>query len=401
MINIGGDKNDASYRYKMPRLATKIEGRGNGIKTLIVNMTDVAKALQIHPQYTTKYFGIELGAQSKFEKKTDRAIVNGAHDAPDLAVILEKFIEGFILCQRCRLPELTMNVDVKRERITSDCASCGWSGPLGVGHRLSTFILKHPPAGQKGKKGAESKQDRKARKLAERHQNPKVSTTSSQKLPNDPETIEWHTNPSKEASILRREEEMKSMGVAQALTGGDDDVKSTRKTKKTGARKASPHEILREMLENDETTVSDLTSEVQRLEIARGFDRQKRMKIIFEAMFDVFDPKQIVSQIKRRKIFLAKYSVEKADASVFISSLEEMIGISNPKLLKRTPIIFQELYDCDILDEEQILNWHQSAPESSWIVDVQTAKEIREECQPFIDWLQSADSDDSDGSDDD
>merc|ERR1719357_1397354 len=106
MVNIGGDPNDASYRYKMPRLVTKIEGRGNGIKTLVVNMVDVAKALHIQPAYTTKFFGIELGAQSKFEKKTDRAIVNGAHDAPDLAVVLNKFIEMYILCQTCGLPEL-------------------------------------------------------------------------------------------------------------------------------------------------------------------------------------------------------------------------------------------------------------------------------------------------------
>jgi translation initiation factor 2 beta subunit (eIF-2beta)/eIF-5 len=50
----------------------------------------------------TKYFGFELGAQSKFDKETERAVVNGSHQAGDLAKMLEKFIEIFILCPTCK-----------------------------------------------------------------------------------------------------------------------------------------------------------------------------------------------------------------------------------------------------------------------------------------------------------
>jgi len=42
---------DQFYRYKMPRLIAKVEGKGNGIKTVIVNMVDVAKALNRPPTY--------------------------------------------------------------------------------------------------------------------------------------------------------------------------------------------------------------------------------------------------------------------------------------------------------------------------------------------------------------
>ena len=50
-MNIGSaNAGDAFYRYKMPKLEAKIEGRGNGIKTNIVNMVDISKCLGRPPQ---------------------------------------------------------------------------------------------------------------------------------------------------------------------------------------------------------------------------------------------------------------------------------------------------------------------------------------------------------------
>ena len=107
MMNIAGlqDIHDPEYRYKMPKIQSKTEGRGNGIKTVIVNCLDLATALHRSPGEVTKYFGTELGAQSKYDPATDKSIVNGAFDANDLQNHLKKFIETFVLCPNCRLPE--------------------------------------------------------------------------------------------------------------------------------------------------------------------------------------------------------------------------------------------------------------------------------------------------------
>jgi len=152
-INIGRDNSDLSFRYKMPRLVTKVEGRGNGIKTVLVNVVDIAKALHVLPHYPTKYFGIELGAQSKFDKARDCGVVNGSHNAGDLAKLLDKFIATFVLCPTCKLPEIKM--DVQKSKIKIDCAACGHNSILKTAHKLATYILKNPPdtlAGKSAKK---------------------------------------------------------------------------------------------------------------------------------------------------------------------------------------------------------------------------------------------------------
>jgi len=56
----------------------------------------------------TKYFGCELGAQTQFDVKNERYIVNGAHDAAKLQDLLDGFIRKFVLCRECDNPETSL-----------------------------------------------------------------------------------------------------------------------------------------------------------------------------------------------------------------------------------------------------------------------------------------------------
>eukprot|EP01018_Ginkgo_biloba_P006123 Gb_38545 [translate_table: standard] len=162
LLNIGAsNRDDAFYRYKMPKMITKIEGRGNGIKTNIVNMVDVAKALARPPSYTTKFFGCELGAQSKFDEKTGTSTVNGSHETAKLAALLENFIKKYVQCYGCGNPETEILIS-KTQMISMKCAACGFISDVDMRDKLTTFILKNPPEQKKGGK------DKKALRRAEK-----------------------------------------------------------------------------------------------------------------------------------------------------------------------------------------------------------------------------------------
>lgn len=142
----------------MPLLLTKIEGKGNGIKTVIPNMADVARALSRPPTYPTKFFGCELGAQTSFDEKNDRYIVNGAHDATKLRELLDTFIDKFVLCKSCKNPETDLLI-TKNETIIRDCKACGKRTDIDMRHKLTTFILKNPPKNAKKSKSKKNGAD--------------------------------------------------------------------------------------------------------------------------------------------------------------------------------------------------------------------------------------------------
>lgn len=160
IINIAGltPVEDPEYRYKMPAVFGKIEGSGNGIKTAIPNITDVALSLHRSPGEVNKFFGTELGAQTRYNPDTDRAIVNGAHTDGVLQELMHRYIEKFVLCPNCGLPETEYKI--KSAAIYHKCAACGAKEMVDMSHKLCNYILAENKKDKaSGKAAKEAKKD--------------------------------------------------------------------------------------------------------------------------------------------------------------------------------------------------------------------------------------------------
>lgn len=140
-VNIPRTVSDPKYRYKMPLLQQKIEGKGINIRTNLTNLKDVAKSLRVPGDYILKFMGIEFGSNTN--TKEGLFSINGEMNADDVLRMLDKFIDRFVLCPKCKLPEMVLQVTAKKS-LTGKCNSCGHTAELD-GHKLSTFIIKNPP----------------------------------------------------------------------------------------------------------------------------------------------------------------------------------------------------------------------------------------------------------------
>merc|ERR1712124_71499 len=69
----------------------------------------------------------------------------------------------------------------------------------------------------------------------------------------------------------------------------------------------------------------------------------------------------------------------------------ELYYVTSPKLIKQYPNVLKELYDADIVSEQQLLTHYEKDLSSDGFSAAKTA------AKPFLEWLKTADhSDDSD-----
>ncbi|KAL7295728.1 hypothetical protein TKK_0011073 [Trichogramma kaykai] len=401
-VNVNRGVSDAFYRYKMPRIQAKVEGKGNGIKTVIVNMVEVAKAIGRPATYPTKFFGCELGAQTQFDFKNERFIVNGSHDASKLQDLLDGFIRKYVLCPNCDNPETELLVNARKGTISQGCKACGHHGMLESNHKLNTYILKNPPSldpaaqgsslteGKRAKRSKKANGDANGDRAGSPDNENNTSTTdiiveapvkmASEK---DGDDDNWAVDVSEEAVRARMQD---LTDGAKGLTISDDLDKSEKERmdifyKLVKCRRDAGQ------LDNHK----ELVAEAERLEI-----KTKAPLVLAELLFD----QHIAAQVKKYRILLLRFTHEDVKAQKYlIGGIEQIIALHKDTLMAKVPGILKLFYDNDILEEKALFDW--SSKVSKKFVSKDLSQEIHDKAAPFITWLKEAEEEESDSEEDD
>lgn len=408
---------------------------------------DIAKALERPPEYVLKWYGCELGAQTKFDKKTGSSIVNGAHDTGKLTELLESFIKKYVQCYACGNPETV--IKIKKENIYLKCKACGFVSEVDPRLRLNTFIVKNPPenklskAEQKVKKAEKErlkaleedadKGDKKtSRKKSTKKKGTEEGSGEAQEVSaeisatdsNEEDEVEddkvvWATDISEEA-MRRRAEEQLSQATAAMVTQGNIEaereaaLRREAKRLEDEAKAAQEAQLAAELDKKAALEAAGGDEEVARVRSAardpgatpasvqavlakvEGAATQ-RMRVLYHALFaDVGESEKIASKFAQCVPILAPHAKDKAGELAQLMALEHLLAVGIPDRSREVALILKVLYDEDIASEELILAWA-AKPHVVAVLGVpeEASKSVRDFAKPFVEWLENEDEDSS------
>jgi len=398
MLNIPSYIDDPSYRYKMPALQLKIEGRGNGIKTKIVNLNELATALRVPPAYPLKFMGYELGSQTN----ESQSVVNGSFVEPEMRKHLDKFIEKYVLCSNCKYPEMVLKI--KHGAVGGSCNSCGTRSTLDNTHKLAAYILKNPPKDSSEFKGDKSKDAVKKGEKGEKGKDEKGKDEKDDKKHGKHPEKEAHHD--KKGDHKKTEDKKEEEEKDETKTGGEKakDTASQFSTFKEleddlihKARQAYEKHANVETFDEKPTEVKKIINGIR--EIVPAEHITKLPYILFNAIFDM----NIAKEVGKNKAIISQAYEELGTPDYefdLLLNLEKFLLVKNDSSTfeKYVPTILKFFYDEDLLTEEFLLDWEKGKYNTKFIMDFRYQKPVDERfkaaSKPILDWLKEEEGED-------
>ncbi|KAI6661799.1 hypothetical protein LOD99_9806 [Oopsacas minuta] len=384
----------------MPAIVAKVEGKGNGVRTVLPNLHDIAKALERPSVYLLKFFGHEVGTQTQMEKQSPqeiRYIINGIHSASKLQDILHHFVKRFVLCSECSNPET--DLFVKNDRITMNCKACGYIGQIVIVSKsegkMESYIVKNPiddttgskKTGKKSKKAHEKKQ----RKSPDDERpsdviSPEVKLSNANQV-DEVSSEEWTEN------VTSLSDKLKGRAISNVTALIQDDAISqqTLQQRTNTLLEMAKDIYVKKGISGLRGSVTYLKNEAGKLDL-----ENRAAPILAEILYS----KSIIEEIPKSAEVLIHFTYENPKAQRHVLGVMESLVLQHRSfLLKRVPHILKCFYDNDLIEEECILDWDLN-PSKKYVPDHELQMEMRKSAGIFTSWLREAENEPGSGTDD-
>ena len=338
LLNIDPDKTDIYYRYKMPPLSCKVEGRGNGIKTVLLNIKEVGDVLKRPAEILVKSMSTDLGVAMKLEN--DRWSLAGDHVQADplkLQNRLYDFIRRGVLCRAktCRNPETTYILE--KSRLLMRCKACAAKSDVAVNDKVYASIFR---------------------------------------LENDALQAAAAANRDSRSRDERQADRWDKATRMSSAHAADDFGEHA----EASARRESPVTLLQGVLASGvgETAIVDKVFDLKQ---EFGMQEKDMTKLVFRTYFTAENAANACMLIRSCAPVLRRFT-NRDLMSVVMDEAEHYAHSNSEALFPKYPIFLFELMERNVVNENAVLTWHESVRHRG--LQKELCAELRSVCEPFM-----------------
>ncbi|KAI8835547.1 eIF4-gamma/eIF5/eIF2-epsilon-domain-containing protein [Chytridium lagenaria] len=124
-------------------------------------------------------------------------------------------------------------------------------------------------------------------------------------------------------------------------------------------------------------SMTEETKEVTRVEFKHDLTKAQVFSVLIHALFD---EEYTAGKLMERKAFLRQYIRTTADQTAFLKAWDKAMQ-RTAGLMKKAALVFKNLYDADLVEEDVFLRWCEGGGVSEG---------VKKKCLPLVEWFKTA-----------
>jgi len=160
----------------------------------------------------------------------------------------------------------------------------------------------------------------------------------------------------------------------------------------------SPVAVLKMFIYNSARSPDAIFAELKRIAVSRELDERSKIRVLLEAY--LLSPNETAKTVATTKLeeclpVLKCYCIDKQSQIMLLNGLEELAGTTDKRLLPLTGHMLKTLYEGDVCEEDNIIDWYNAPVEASMNPDKEAVSKVKAKAKVIVEWLLEAEEESS------